>query len=87
MKVTVSQTLSRTFDIEVLQGETLEQAFKKHHWDIESLLGVLESLLLEKLDKYAEFSIPDDTPDVKVTTCQYLSCRNWTTDELEVIKE
>ena len=87
MKVTVSQTLSRTFDIEVLEGETLEEAFKKQHWDVGSLLEVLESCLLEKLDKYAEFSIPDEDPDVKLTTRQWLSCRGWTVDEFEVIKE
>lgn len=87
MKVTVSQTLSKTFDIEVLEGETLEEAFRKQHWDVASLLGVLESCLEEKLDHYAEYSVPDDDPGVKITTRQYLSCRGWTTDEFEVIKE
>lgn len=87
MKVTVSQTLSRTFDIEVLEGETLEEAFKKQHWDVESLLKVLEEYLEEKLDHYAEYSVPDDTPSVKITTRQYLSCRSWNVDEFEVIPE
>lgn len=87
MKVTVSQTLSRTFDIEVHKGETLEEAFKKQHWDIASLLDVLEEYLMEKLDHYAEYSVPDDSPSVRVTTRQYLSCRGWTTDEFEVIRE
>lgn len=86
MQVTVSQTLSKNFNIEVLNGDTIEESFKKQQWDIPALLKVLESLLEEKLDHYAEHSVSDDDPDVKITTCQYLSCRGWTIDESEVIQ-
>lgn len=87
MKVTISQTLSKSFNIEVLEGETLEEAFKKQHWDAHSLLKECASLLEEKLDHFAEHSVSDDYPEVKETTRQWLSCRGWLVDETEIIPE
>ena len=87
MKVTVSQTLSKTFNIEVLDGDTLEDAFKREHYDVASLLDILIECLEERLDHFAEHSVPNDYPGVKTTTRQWLSSRGWVTDEFEIIPE
>lgn len=81
MKVTVSQTLSRTFNIEVLKGETLEEAFKKQFWDPDSLLKEFEKWL-------ADYKKPDSLGIIsKKIMNQWLSCRGWTVDDFEIIKE
>lgn len=87
MKVTVSQTLSRTFDVDVFDGDTLEEAFKRQYWDVESLLDVLRGCLEERLDHYAEHSVDDDYPGMKETICQHTSCIDWNVDEFEIIPE
>lgn len=79
MKVTVSETLSKTFDIEVLEGETLEEAFKKQHWDPQSLIKEFE-IWLTNYKKH-------DCLGNKKIHSQWLSCRGWNVDEFEVIRE
>lgn len=83
MKVTVSHTLSKSFEIDKDDNETIEQAFLEQHWHIGALLLVLKDYLeydLKHLDKKQNVS-------VKCLLNQLASCKNWGTDEFEVIKE
>lgn len=83
MKVTVSHTLSKSFIVEKDNNETLEQAFLRQHWHISALLLVLKDYLeydLNHLNRKQDVS-------TKCLLNQLASCRDWTTDEFEVIKE
>lgn len=83
MKVTVSQTLSKSFTIDKDDNETIEQAFLEQHWHISALLLVLKEYLeydLAHMDKKQEVS-------TKCLLNQLASCKGWMTDEFEVIQE
>lgn len=83
MKVTVSQTLSKSFTIHKDDNETIEQAFLEQHWHISALLLVLK--------EYLEYDLAHLNRKQAVSTkCllnQLASCKDWTTDEFEVIQE
>lgn len=83
MNITVSQTLSKSFTIHKDDNETIEQAFLEQHWHISALLLVLKEYLeydLRHLDRKQNVS-------TKCLLNQLASCRDWTTDEFEVIQE
>lgn len=83
MKVTVSQTLSKSFTIHKDDNETIEEAFLEQHWHISALLLVLK--------EYLEYDLAHLNRKQAVSTkCllnQLASCKDWTTDEFEVIQE
>lgn len=84
MKVTVSHTLSKSFTVNTENLEGIEQAFLEQHWHIAALLTVLKEYLeydLKHLDERKQ------NVSVKCLLNQLASCKNWTTDEFEVIKE
>lgn len=83
MKVTVSHTLSKSFIINKDDNETIEQAFLEQHWHISALLLVLKEYLeydLAHLNRKQEVS-------TKCLLNQLASCKDWMTDEFEVIQE
>lgn len=83
MKVTVSQTLSKSFTINKDEDETIVQAFLEQHWTIPALLDVLREYLeydLKYLDRKPKASS-------KRLLAQLASCKGWTSDEFEVIQE
>lgn len=83
MKVTLSNTLSKSFEINKEDSQTLIQAFKEQHYNIPALLGILKEYLeydLNHLDRKRKVS-------TKSLVNQLASCRGWTLDEQEIIEE
>ena len=83
MKITVSQTLSKTFDVDNEDGKALVQLFNEQHWGIEALLSILREYLeydLKHLNRKRNVS-------TKSLLNQLASCRDWTLDEQEAIRE
>lgn len=84
MQVIVSQTLSRSFNINSDGNKSLVDMFKEQHWDISSLLNVLQEYLeydLHHLDR------PKRNVNVRCLLNQLASCKHWQLDEQEVIQE
>lgn len=83
MKVTLSNTLSKSFEINKEDNQTLVQAFKEQHYNIPALLSILK--------EYLEYDLNHANRKRKVSTKalvnQLASCRDWTLDEQEVIEE
>lgn len=82
VEITVSQVLSKTFKILVGDGVDPCDAFKEQHWEVSSLLKILESYLISEL--HCQENRVHRLP--KLLELIH-SCKDWSLDNTSIVCE